>query len=75
MVKKYLIVRLQNPEIKMGNDKNANFVVGQEVIVSSSEEEAISEINEIFNGPSSEYLLGEMPTDFGFAIIPYYSKQ
>jgi hypothetical protein len=75
MVKKFLIVRLQNPEMVLPLGKKVNFVVGQEVKVLDSEEEAIAEINEIMDGPDSTYLLENMPSDFGFTIIPYYTEK
>lgn len=75
MVKKFLIVRLQNPELPLPSGKLVNFVVGQEVKILDSEEEAIDEINEILDGESSAELTYMMPADFGFTIIPYYTEK
>lgn len=75
MVKKFLIVRLQNPEMVLASGKKVEFVVGQKVKVLDSEEEAIAEINEIMDGPNSTELLDNMPADFGFTIIPFYTEK
>jgi hypothetical protein len=75
MVKKFLIVRLQNPELTLPSGKLTNFVVGQTVKSVDSEEEALFEINEIMDGPTSDHLMDMMPADFGFTIVPYYTNQ
>ncbi len=75
MVKKFLIVQLQNTKMVLPSGELRKFVIGEEIKAEYSEAEAISEINEIMNGEASEYLMGELPADFGYAIIPYYTKQ
>lgn len=72
MVKKFLIVRLQNPELTLPSGKTANFVVGQEAYIADDESEAISVISEILNGPDARDIALDHPADFGYTIIPFY---
>lgn len=74
MEKKFLIVRLQEPTLNL-DTKKAQFVVGQTVKVELTEDAAVSEINEILNGPNSSDLELVMPADFGYAIIPFYTNK
>jgi hypothetical protein len=72
MEKKFMVVRLQNPEMRLPDGSLANFVVGQEAFIADDESEAISVISEILNGPDARDIALDHPTDFGYTIIPFY---
>ena len=75
MEKKFMVVRLQNPEMRLPNGNLANFVVGQKAYIADDESEAISVISEILNGPAASDIALDHPTDFGYTIIPFYQKK
>lgn len=72
MTKKFMVVRLQHPEMRLPDGNLANFVVGQEAYIADDESEAISVISEILNGPDARDIALDHPADFGYTIIPFY---